>query len=991
MDLNRCLFIYFSEDSSHNMTFDPSQTQDSFTLNTQDVAVNPLNLNPSQPSDLESGTALQPIDLPGIDTTIARLTAPSNPTNSQSLTPIGTLANAQAVSDLFTSARFDDIKTGDRTFEFFITYSDFTDPESADKLVVNRNSLGNDDIIVTGPKQFSQAATLLDITENRDANTNRLYDITATYQINAPRGLWDAADNGNYQILLQTGAVQDQQGRVVSSGEVGVARVNATPFSVNRVSQVDRDILSLEIKAGSIIRGQQTPYVAQPNDQVFEDNAVFRDGQVIGSLVGKDKNILYTLDQYKGGYLSGEWATRRRNFKIFSDTDQNFRQGITPTSIGYKAKPTTMGFTSLNVFENKFPLTHTLLLDTPFNFKEGHQYRVEFANNQSVLKNKSFRVNNRAKRSDAVHVSQLGFHPNDLAKVGFLSTWKGTGGSHDYNVGRKFELINLKTKESVYTGKITLSKDKNDTEDFLFQNYNGTNVYMMDFSDFSQAGRYKVFVDGVGTSYAFTIGDKTWEDAFKVATKGFYYQRSGIALEKPYSNFERPRPLHPDEGVVFTQSNLTIQQSREGIGNVDPFGALKAQSTGQVVNNAWGGYHDAGDWDRRIQHLGATRQLLELAEANPTYFETVDLNLPESNNQVPDLIDEALWSLDFFKRLQTPEGGIRGGIESNDGPNNGEGSWQDTNEWFVYKEDEWSSYIYAGVAARAASIVAPYNQAKANSYRNSAIQAMNWAEQRYANSQNPQQQVTDERHLAAVELFDLTGQDRWHQIFLEETKFDNSAAEIWVFNDYDQIDAAYVYAQSEQTAANDTIQANAKNAILRWADNQIDLVQRSAFKQSKFNGFEPIQFGGSFGSLKTDQLIKAHILSNQPKYLEAITLATQFGAGANPDNLVYTTGLGQKSPQQPLIIDQRILGKEHPGITTYGPYNPFTPNPPFFSPTFGPDVITNVTTPEPYEFPTTEAYFDFFFIPAVSEYTIHETMGPTSYTWGYLAAQNSQQ
>jgi endoglucanase len=35
------------------------------------------------------------------------------------------------------------------------------------------------------------------------------------------------------------------------------------------------------------------------------------------------------------------------------------------------------------------------------------------------------------------------------------------------------------------------------------------------------------------------------------------------------------------------------------------------------VPNAWGGYFDAGDWNRRIQHLDATNLLFELAEMFP--------------------------------------------------------------------------------------------------------------------------------------------------------------------------------------------------------------------------------------------------------------------------------------------------------------------------------------------------------------------------------------
>jgi hypothetical protein len=39
--------------------------------------------------------------------------------------------------------------------------------------------------------------------------------------------------------------------------------------------------------------------------------------------------------------------------------------------------------------------------------------------------------------------------------------------------------------------------------------------------------------------------------------------------------------------------------------------------------------------------------MLDLYESNPTYFEKLKLNLPEANNNIPDIVDEALWCTGF--------------------------------------------------------------------------------------------------------------------------------------------------------------------------------------------------------------------------------------------------------------------------------------------------------------------------------------------------------
>ena len=67
---------------------------------------------------------------------------------------------------------------------------------------INLGSVGNDDVIVTGPNGFSQPMTLVRARANRRTNS-----VAATYRLAAPGGAWDAADNGVYTATLQAGAV----------------------------------------------------------------------------------------------------------------------------------------------------------------------------------------------------------------------------------------------------------------------------------------------------------------------------------------------------------------------------------------------------------------------------------------------------------------------------------------------------------------------------------------------------------------------------------------------------------------------------------------------------------------------------------------------------------------------------------------------------------------------------------------------------------------
>ena len=45
--------------------------------------------------------------------------------------------------------------------------------------------------------------------------------------------------------------------------------------------------------------------------------------------------------------------------------------------------------------------------------------------------------------------------------------------------------------------------------------------------------------------------------------------------------------------------------------------------------------------------------------------------------------------------------------------------------------------------------------------------------------------------------------------------------------------------------------------------------------------------------------------------------------------------------------------------------------------------------PDSRTWPAQEAYTDTFMWPEMNEYTVHQTFGPTSYMWGYLAARDA--
>jgi endoglucanase len=759
---------------------------------------------------------------------------------------------------------------------------------------------------------------------------------------------------------------------------------------VQHVGMVAPDVIGITLSSRHVEYGRQIPYVKQAGDVVSDSDIhrfVRRDGKVIGSLVGKTGDLLCTMDVVLGMKFDTARADERASYRVRSETDSHYRTPRSPLSVCRKSKPADLGMVGPYQFES--PTLDVVYLRLPEPLQAGLDYAVSGG---PELPEQKFTFDPASLRSEAVHVNQIGFRPDDPAKLAFLSCWLGNGGGQHYEPGLSFEVLRESTRLVVFKGTTVLSKAAADkTEDAYHKNYNGTDVFQMDFTGLDEPGKYVVSVKTIGCSYPFEIGDDIWRRAFVVAARGFYHQRSGIPLGEPYTTFKRPRPFHPDDGLKVYASRAPLMDTGNGLNKKDSnFGNLVKGKTDEVVTNAWGGYMDAGDWDRRVQHLKASLLLLELAELFPDYFASVSLNLPESGNGLPDIVNEALWGIDFFRRLQVPEGGVRGGIESAEHPRRGEASFQESLTVMTYAPDLLASYMYAGSAARAARWLTARSPERAAVYRESSLRAMNWAEldrgreeREYLMAKHPG--IRDVRNFAAAELFCLTGDSKWNTLFLETTPYKNSAGPIeYTWDSLDQADCAWVYARADRPGVDEKIKRNCRDVVLKDADLRVASTERTGFRWAK-HPYTPVVYGGLSSPENAICVARAHVLSGETRYLRALVLAAQTGAGANPVNMCYTTGLGQNSPQHPLQLDHRITHQlPPPGLTVGGPMDNSIKE--LQDPFIG-QFAGAVFCPPYKQWPALEAFWDVFWDPMVCEYTIQKPMAGQAYVWGYLAAR----
>jgi hypothetical protein len=141
-------------------------------------------------------------DEDGSYTVSSDITISNQPDTTAPIASIGTLGSVTVA--------------GDGTYAFDASYSD--------NAAINWSSLGNSNLLVTGPNGFSQLATLIATNSDSDASL-----IVATYRITVPSGAWTSDYNGTYTITLQANQVTDTSGNPAASNVLGTFNVSVPP------------------------------------------------------------------------------------------------------------------------------------------------------------------------------------------------------------------------------------------------------------------------------------------------------------------------------------------------------------------------------------------------------------------------------------------------------------------------------------------------------------------------------------------------------------------------------------------------------------------------------------------------------------------------------------------------------------------------------------------------------------------------------------------
>lgn len=192
---------------------------------------------------------------------------------------------------------------------------------------------------------------------------------------------------------------------------------------------------------------------------------------------------------------------------------------------------------------------------------------------------------------------------------------------------------------SVPDGNVVYEAEMSDARRSPFSE---TYTYILDFTGLSRSGTYRILAPGTDCSPVFEVREDIFCGIATDAMKAFYYQRASCEIEERYAGIWSRRSAHPDTSV-----------------SVHPSAAGPGRPAGSVISSP-GGWYDAGDYNKYIVNSGYTVALLmSLYEDYTEFSENVDLNIPESCDDVPDILNEVYWNLSWMLTMQDPyDGGV---------------------------------------------------------------------------------------------------------------------------------------------------------------------------------------------------------------------------------------------------------------------------------------------------------------------------------------------
>lgn len=502
-----------------------------------------------------------------------------------------------------------------------------------------------------------------------------------------------------------------------------------------------------------------------------------------------------------------------------------------------------------------------------------------------------------------IRLNQLGFYP-DAPKIAVVV---------NDTAATDFYVININKRDTVFSGKLSAAHHSNNSSLI---------TRIANFSALKQPGEYIIAVPGEASSYHFSIQKNALHKVAVASLKGFYFIRASMPLKEQYAGKWARAEGHPDT-IVYVHSSAATTQRPEG-----------------TIISTPGGWYDAGDYNKYVVNSGiSTATLLSAYEDFTAYFDTLKTNIPESNDAVPDILNEALYNIRWMLAMQDPnDGGVyhkctNAVFDKMIMPA------EATAKRYVVQKSTAATLDLAAVTAQASRIFSRYKKqlpGLSDSCLKAAEYAWQWAEKNPAvyynqNEMNKQFQpaittgdygdrhVDDEFFWAACELYATTKNEAYYKTINDKM---NDAFSLPSWSNVSALGYYTLIRKEKYLPAHNADISALKNKVIAFADDYVNYINDDAFATVMGEHKKDFNWGSNANAANESiVLINAYIITKDKKYLNAALTNLDYILGRNATGYSFVTGIGTKSTMhphhRPSVADR--IADPVPGLMAGGP------------------------------------------------------------------------
>ena len=436
-------------------------------------------------------------------------------------------------------------------------------------------------------------------------------------------------------------------------------------------------------------------------------------------------------------------------------------------------------------------------------------------------------------------------------------------------------------------------------------------VGIIDFTSINKEGKYVVSVSGKQSIIKILKNPykKLADDVFKY----YYFNRASTELKEEYAGvWKRPSGLKDDKVIIHKSA------------------ASKERPEGTIIS-ATKGWFDAGDYNMYVTNSGISMYtLLSAFENYQEYYKSKSYHIPENTNEIPDILDEVIWNLDWMLAMQDPnDGGVYhklSGLKFSGAIMPHEYNL----DRYVVKKSTSAALNFAAVCAIASRIFSKVKGKEAYSSKllTVALKAYKWAKK------HPKDYFTNPKGVRTgqYEDFDLKGEFQWAatelfvvtggEEFAKDISVETVSNEVPWWKDASALTLFTLVKYGENFKDRIPFE-KAKSKFLSKADQLKERITSSPMRIA-MNGKDYVWGSNGVAGNQLMYVLKAYELTKDESYLDAVFVGLDYLLGRNGTGISYITGAGTNPAKYPhhrtseadkvdLPVPGMVVGGPQPG------------------------------------------------------------------------------